>query len=96
MWGTPLRRAVCSAASANSSPWISTTGPESLQMNSSSGTASRQLSGRKMAPSRRQANCSSKTSVSFMLRTATRSPRATPKARASHKAARVMRSSNAA
>ena len=37
VWGTPLRRATCSAASANSSPWISTTGPESLQMNSQLG-----------------------------------------------------------
>ena len=66
-------------------------GPHHGQMNSSSGTASRQFSGRKIAPSRRQANCSSKTSVSFMLSTATRSPRRTPKARPSHSAARHAR-----
>ena len=96
MCGTPASRATSSAASANSTPWISTTGLASLQMNSSSGTASRQFSGRKIAPSRRQANCSSNTSVSFMLSTATRSPRVTPNAWASHSAARVMRSSNCA
>jgi hypothetical protein len=72
-------------------PWISTTGCESLVMNSSSGTASRQFSGMKIAPRRWQANCSSKTSVSFIDSTATRSPRVTPNAPRNHNAARVIR-----
>ena len=62
-------------------------------MNCSSGTVSRVFSGRKTAPSRTQANCTSSVSVVFSASTATRSPRVTPSVREMRGKA-PMRSSN--
>ena len=47
-------------------------------MNSSSGMASRQLSGQKIAPIFQQQNCTSKKLVLFLASTAIRSPKPTP------------------
>ena len=65
-----------SAISARSASWIITFGAASPTMNCSSGTVRRVFSGRKIAPCRPQANCTSSVSVVFSASTATRSPRA--------------------
>jgi hypothetical protein len=74
-WRMSQIAASVDAVPANPSSWMMTSGPQSPTMNSSSGTARRQLTGTKTAPSFQQANSTSKKFVSFSARTTTRSPR---------------------